>query len=332
MAVLFFQLLPLLTLATGKPVLPRQASDTPQGAHDLIDVRLDAIGNSTVKAYITNNGNEDLRFVKSGSILDNDHPTKKVQVTGQKHNPTFNGAEVTYVNSHLTNDAFVNLPRKQTIESVFDVADSHDLTAGEKYSVVADGSLEYTRASDPKKFIMVPYKSNEISFEAPEAKKGLTSRATLDCSGEYSQKVKAALERAAKMATAGAKDARDGKTGLFKKFFMSDSQADKTEVADRLDAIAKEATSKGTLTYYCQPTGQDSCGGNIAAITYPTENRVVNCQAYYETPAESDQCNYLDQAAISLHEFSHATSVYTILQKRRHHLILFDCFSNPNAK
>ncbi|PLB43252.1 hypothetical protein P170DRAFT_441707 [Aspergillus steynii IBT 23096] len=319
MAVRFFQLFSLLTLAAGKPILfPRQASDAPQvGGNEgqgqgLVDVKLYSLGNSTVRAHVTNVGNEGLRLVRSGSILDGDHPTKKVAVSGDKENPIFNGAEVTYINSHLSPDAFVHLAPNQTIESIFDIANSHDLSPGEKYSAIADGTLEYTRSGNPKKFSVVPYKSNEIRFDAPESiTKDLSTRSTLEsCDGEYSSLVKKALERAAKMATAGANDARNGTSSLFEKFFMSTDESDRKEVAERLDAIAKEATSKGVLTYYCQPSAQDSCGGNIAAVTYPTEDRVVNCQGYYESTEVSDTCNYLDQAAISLHEFSHATSVY----------------------
>lgn len=96
MAIRFFQLFSLLTLAAGKPILfPRQASNAaPQvGSNDeglglgqgqeLVDVKLYSLGNSTVRAHVTNVGNEGLQFVRSGSILDNDHPTKKVVVSGE---------------------------------------------------------------------------------------------------------------------------------------------------------------------------------------------------------------------------------------------------------
>ncbi|KAE8383317.1 Deuterolysin metalloprotease family-domain-containing protein [Aspergillus bertholletiae] len=304
----------LLTLAAGKPILiPRQASGAlPDSARNLIDVQLQSLGNSTIKALITNIADENLRVVKRGGLLDNELPTKKVVVSGSGADPTFTGAQVDYINTHLNDEAFMDLAPKQTIESIFDVADSHDLSPGEKYSAIADGMLEYTKSNNPKKFFVVPYTSNAVAFDAPEdAANRLVTRATLEsCSGEYNQLMQENLAQAAKMAEAAAADARDGSSGLFQKFFKSQDEADKKEVAERLEAIAKEATSKGTLTYYCQPSAQDSCGGNIAAITYPTLNRVVNCQAYYQTQQVVNQCGYLDQAAISLHEFSHATSVY----------------------
>ncbi|KAE8334278.1 Deuterolysin metalloprotease family-domain-containing protein [Aspergillus arachidicola] len=110
------------------------------------------------------------------------------------------------------------------------------------------------------------------------------------------------------MAIAAAQEAREGGERL-KVYFGSDSPEVRKQVADRLDAIADEATSKGTVNYYCQDTKQE-CYGNIAALTFPYENRIINCPPYYETPAVADQCHYLDQAGLSLHEFAHATSVY----------------------
>ncbi|KAE8153546.1 Deuterolysin metalloprotease family-domain-containing protein [Aspergillus avenaceus] len=310
----FVQFFGLLTMAAGKPIfLPRQASGAPQdGARNLIDVQLYSLGNSTVKASIINVGDERLRIVKRGGLLDDGLPTKKVAVSGAGGNPTFTGAEVDYVNTHLSPEAFVHLAPNQTIDSVFDIADSHGLSPGKVYSAIADGMLEYTKSDNPKKFFFVPYKSNAIEFDAPEnADNRLVTRATLTgCTGEYNKLMQDNLARVAEMANKAAADARNGTSAHFKKFFMSDSQADRKEVAERLEAIAKEATTKGTLTYYCQASAQDSCGGNVAAITYPTENRVVNCQGYYDSQQVVNQCGYLDQASISLHEFSHATSVY----------------------
>lgn len=227
-------------------------------------------------------------------------------------NPVFTGAEVTYTKAHLSPEAFMNLAPNQTAELIFDAADSYDLLPRAEYSAIADGMLEYTRFGDNKTFLSAPYRSNVIKIAASKDPGNyLATRATLTtCTDEHTRLMQANLHRTAEMARAAAADARNGNSGLFQKFFMSQSQADRQEVADRLEAIAKEATTQGTLTYYCEASENDSCGGNIAAITYPTENRVVNCPGYYESQQTSNQCGYVDQAGISLHEFSHATSVY----------------------
>ncbi|KAL4810832.1 Deuterolysin metalloprotease family-domain-containing protein [Aspergillus unguis] len=309
--VLFFYLLAgLLTLASGKPILlPRLAQEAAQPSPSF-DVHLEALGNTTVKAHVTNLGADGVRIVQRGGVLDK-APTKKVTVTGGDSDPTFTGVRVEYVLSHLTGDGFVEVSPNQTIASVFDIADFYDLTPGQEYTAISNDHIEYTTLLDEKKFLTYRYKSNNITFTAPtDVKNRLQERSTLECSGEYNDLVQNAISRAAEMATAAAKDARTG-SDLLKKFFKSTDESVINEVAGRLDAIAKEATTTGQLTYYCQPTSEDYCAGNVAAMTYPTLNRVVNCPGYYESTKVSNYCGYLDQAGITLHEYSHATALYS---------------------
>lgn len=79
----FFYLLAGLTLASGKPILlPRLAQEASQDvAEHSFDVTLESLGNSTVKAEVTNTGTEGLRLVQRGGILDQ-FPTRKVNVKG----------------------------------------------------------------------------------------------------------------------------------------------------------------------------------------------------------------------------------------------------------
>ncbi|KAL4973834.1 Deuterolysin metalloprotease family-domain-containing protein [Aspergillus desertorum] len=310
--VLFLHLLAVLTLAAGKPILlPRLAQEASQVvAEHSFEVTLESLGNSTVKAEVTNTGLEGLRLVQRGGILDQ-FPTKKVNVKGGDSDPKFTGVRVEYILSHLTADGFVQLSPNQTVGSVFDIADLYELSPGQEYTAVAKGLLQYTTLANEKKFLTFSYKSNDISFTAPTDTTGrLEDRSTLVCSDEYNQIVQDAISRAAEMATAAAADARTG-SALFQKYFKSTSEDDMQEVAGRLDSIAKEATTTGQLKYYCEPTAEDYCAGNVAAMTYPTLNRVVNCPGYYASTKVSDYCGYLDQAAITLHEYAHADALYS---------------------
>ncbi|KAL5043365.1 Deuterolysin metalloprotease family-domain-containing protein [Aspergillus fruticulosus] len=310
--VLFFHLLAVLTLAAGKPILlPRLVQEASQDvAEHSFDVTLESLGNSTVKAEVTNTGSEGLRLVQRGGILDQ-FPTKKVNVKGGDSDPKFTGVRVEYILSHLAADGFVQLSPNQTVGSVFDIGDLYELSPGQEYTAVAKGLLQYTTLANEKKFLTFSYKSNNISFTAPTGTTSrLEDRSTLVCSDEYNQIVQDAISRAAEMATAAAADARTG-SALFQKYFKSTSQDDMEEVAGRLDAIAEEATTTGQLKYYCEPTTEDYCAGNVAAMTYPTLNRVVNCPGYYASTKVSDYCGYLDQAAITLHEYAHADAVYS---------------------
>ncbi|KAJ0419382.1 Deuterolysin metalloprotease family-domain-containing protein [Aspergillus carlsbadensis] len=312
--VLFFHLLAVLTLVAGKPILiPRlaqQAASLDDVSQTLFDVTLESLGNTTVKAQVTNVATEGFRLVQRGGILDH-VPTKKVIVKGGDTDPVFTGVRVEYILSHLTAEGFVTIAPGQTISSIFDVADLYALTPGTEYTAIADGALEYTTLTDETHFLNVDYLSNSITFTAPESVKSrLEDRSTLVCSDEYNAVVQAAISRAAEMATAAAADARSGTTGLFEKFFKSTAQSDRDEVAGRLDAIALEATTTGKLTYYCEPQDMDYCAANVAAMMYPSLDRVVNCPGYYSSTEVSNYCGYLDQAGITLHEYAHAESLY----------------------
>ncbi|KAL2822649.1 Deuterolysin metalloprotease family-domain-containing protein [Aspergillus granulosus] len=310
--VLFFHLLAVLTLVSGKPILiPRlaQAASQDDTPATLFDVTLESLENTTVKAEITNVGTEGFRLVQRGGILDH-VPTKKVIVKGGDTDPIFTGVRVEYILSHLTAEGFVTISPNQTISSIFDVADLYALTPGQEYTAVADGALEYTTLTNKTKFHNIDYLSNTITFTAPaDVKNRLEDRSTLVCSDEYNQVVQEAIARAAEMATAAAADARAG-SALFEKFFKSTSESDREEVAGRLEAIATEATTTGQLTYYCEPQDMDYCAANVAAMMYPSLDRVVNCPGYYSSTKVSNYCGYLDQAGITLHEYAHAESLY----------------------
>ncbi|OJJ02235.1 hypothetical protein ASPVEDRAFT_663820 [Aspergillus versicolor CBS 583.65] len=309
---LFFYLLAVLTLASGKPILiPRQAGEATQDvAQPSFDVAIETLGNTTVRAEITNLGSEGVRLSQRGGILDH-VPTKKVIVQGGDSDPTFIGAHVEYILAHLTADGFVEVAPNKTVASTFDIADIYDLTPGQEYTAVAKGALEYTTLDNKSKFRTAKYTSNNISFTAPaDLTRRMEQRSVLECSDENKAAVQEAILRAAKMATAAAKDARTG-SSLFEKFFKTTSQSDIEKVAGRFEAIAKEATTTGQLTYYCEPTADDYCSSNVAAMTYPSLNKVVNCPAYYTSTRESNYCGYLDQAAITLHEYSHASALYS---------------------
>ncbi|RDW79328.1 uncharacterized protein DSM5745_06180 [Aspergillus mulundensis] len=312
--MLFVPFLSLLAaLAAGKPLsMPRLARQTSQPS---FDVTLRVLGNTTVKAEVTNVGNEEVRLVRRGGILD-PLPTKKVTVQDSSGSQLdFAGLMIHYVLTHLNDEAFVHLPPNQTVDSVFDVASMYNLAPGAEYTATAKGTLQYTSTTDNKTFQHYHYASNEIFLAVPTNHNNLKARTTVECSkSDYNTKVHAAINRAAKMATAGAADARKGASANFQKFFFTSDQDALDEVAGRLEAIAEETTSTGSLYYYCEPRDQqdsDYCFGNVAAFTEVQSNTVVNCNLYYDTLAESNWCSYLDQGGIVVHEYSHASGVYS---------------------
>ncbi|KAL4903122.1 Deuterolysin metalloprotease family-domain-containing protein [Aspergillus multicolor] len=312
--MLFVSFLPLLAaLAAGKPLsMPRLAR---QAAQPSFDVTLEVLGNTTVRAEVTNAGNEEVRLVRRGGILD-PLPTKKVTVRDSNGSQLdFAGVMIHYVLSHLNGEAFVYLSPNQTVDSTFDVASMYNLSPGEEYTATAKGALEYTSTTNNATFQNYHYASNDITFTVPVNHNTLKARTTVECSNsDYNTKIHAAIERGAKMATAGAADARKGASDNFQKFFFTSDQDALDEVAGRLEAIAAETTSTGSSYYYCEPRDQQDteyCSGNVAAFTVVQDNTIVNCDSYYDILDSSNSCSYLDQGGVVVHEYSHASQVYS---------------------
>lgn len=63
----------------GLAALASLAAAAPSGAPSPLDVKLEKSGNSAIKAVVTNNGKQDLKVFKTGTIFDQ-VPTEKVKV------------------------------------------------------------------------------------------------------------------------------------------------------------------------------------------------------------------------------------------------------------
>lgn len=73
---LFIALAIVVGSAMAAPSLNKTPSPTPDAR---LDVKLEPVGNSEVKAVITNNGKDDIRIFKPGTMLD-ESPIQKVKV------------------------------------------------------------------------------------------------------------------------------------------------------------------------------------------------------------------------------------------------------------
>ncbi|KAL4737181.1 Deuterolysin metalloprotease family-domain-containing protein [Aspergillus similis] len=302
--MLFASLLLLLAaLAAAKPLLmPALAREASLPSFD-------------VTLQVANLGPDEVRLIRRGGILD-PLPTQKVTVQdADGAQLQFSGVHVHYVLTHLNDAAFIKLSPNHTVESVFDIASMYTLSAGQDYTATANGALEYTTLTDTDTFSTYNYRSNQISFTAPSSHNNLKARTTVECSNsDYNTKIHNAIERAAKMAAAGAADARNGASDNFKKFFFTTDQDALDEVAERLEAIATETTTTGSSYYYCEPRDQSDsqyCDGNVAAFTVVQDNTIVTCDLYYDTLEASNSCSYLDQGGIVLHEYTHASQIYS---------------------
>lgn len=143
-----------------------------------LEVTVTSVGNSALKASITNTGSETLKLLKTGSILDNrtieraevfsgckflathrtlgclQHPTDKYGWTADQ--VSFDGIRLAVLQSNLAEGAFQTLKAGETIETEWDPAEVHDLSNGGDLDFLVRGS-----------FLTAASESTEVTGEIP---------------------------------------------------------------------------------------------------------------------------------------------------------------------
>ncbi|KAI3323953.1 neutral protease [Xylariaceae sp. AK1471] len=283
-----------------------------------LDVTIKMVGNSGVKASITNTGSEDLKVFKTGSFLDKT-PTEKVKVSQGKSKVAFNGVRLRIKKSGLKESAFQVIPAGKTVEAEFDVAELHDLSAGGAFDLVSEGALHYAKSGSNIISGVVPYSSNLISatieglaaskvfktFHANAKRQDVQS----DCTGSEQSATVQGIEGCASLATKAASVAGSDDDKLAEYFKNSDSNT-RDYVVNVFNNVAEEcgSTSSGA-PYYCSDV-YDACSDGVIAYTLPSEGYMVNCPIYFsELSAASSTCHDQDQQSTVLHESTHLTSV-----------------------
>ena len=167
----------------------------------------------------------------------------------------------------------------------------------------------------------IPFSLNELSIQVDtkrassvqRAVKPLNRRSKIESCPDIQRPVLIkSLKNATSLANAAADAALAGTSPQFEPRFKSSSKEVRSAVADRLHAIAKEAspTSSGVITYYCNDPYK-YCSPALMAYTLPDQSITVNCDVFYKYPALDDTCFDQDQATTVIHEFTHAPAVYS---------------------
>ncbi|KAJ5543817.1 hypothetical protein N7494_005096 [Penicillium frequentans] len=267
----------------------------------VLDITLSQVGNTQIKAVVKNIGQEEVTFVHLNFFRDIS-PVKKVVVYQNNAEITFEGIKRRIKLQGLTADVLTTLGVGKTIEDVFDIAATTDLSHGGSLTLHSSGSVPLVR--DGVVFGHVPYRSNRLKIEVDADK--------------ASQIIKAipTLERRTQMTCDNLQPqqfaARDGSADKFNEYFKTTNDSVRAVVAARLDAVAREANSTtSATTYYCSDE-YGYCESNVLAYTIPARNAIANCDLYYSyLPELARSCHYQDRATTSLHEFTHAPGFYS---------------------
>ncbi|KAI5924433.1 neutral protease [Camillea tinctor] len=280
-----------------------------------LDVQLEMVGNSQIKATVTNTGAEDLKVLKSGTILDN-APIQKVQVFQGSSKVAFEGIRLRLSTTNLQDDVFQNIPAGESVEVTFDAAELHDLTAGGEFDFVANGVISYASANTTEIVDAVPFSSNTITAKvdaakAVEARMAFISKRTAvqsDCTGTRLTSTRNAVTNCRSFAAAASTAARSN-TAKVQEYFKSTSVG--STVASVFASVASEcgSSSSGVSRTYCSDV-YGACSSNVLAYTLPSASYIVNCPLYFSAlSAVTSTCHGQDQATTTLHEVTHLSQV-----------------------
>ncbi|KAK7705482.1 hypothetical protein SLS57_010016 [Botryosphaeria dothidea] len=283
-----------------------------------LDVKLEMIGNSEVKATVTNKGLSALKLYKTGTILDK-APVEKVEINSAESRVDFDGIRLRVATSNLSEENFQTIPAGESIEVSFDVAEVHDLAAGGSFDILSEGAFPYAEADSLDIAGAAAYITNKITAtvdgtQAAEARERFLAKRSIvqsDCSGSRLTATRTALSNCRTLALAAQSAAASGSASKFQEYYKSTASSTRSTVAAVFGRVATEcgSTSSGVARYYCSDV-YGACDPGVLAYTLPSQSYMVNCPLYFsDLSALSRTCHDQDQATTTLHEMTHLSQI-----------------------
>ncbi|KAI1385582.1 Deuterolysin metalloprotease family-domain-containing protein [Hypoxylon trugodes] len=284
-----------------------------------LDVKLEMVGNTAVKASITNTGAIDVKVFKTGTFLDENTPTEKVEIFQAGNKLQFDGIRLRIMTSGLSEEAFRIIAAGETVEATFDVGQVYDLSAGGKYDVVSKGALSYAEVNTTDLAGVYSIAGSSVTAEvdgvaARDVRRRFHAKridVQQDCTGSKLSSTNTAVNNCRSLASAASTAASSGSSTRFTEFFKTTSSSTRSTVASVFTKVASEcgSTSSGVSDLYCTDV-YSSCSSNVLAYTLPSASFMVNCNLYYTAlPALTSTCYAQDQATTTLHETTHLTQI-----------------------
>jgi deuterolysin len=231
----------------------------------------------------------------------------------------FDGIRLQILTQDLSDESFRVVAAGETVETTFDIALTHDLSAGGPVDIVSNSALPYAELDSTTISGVIPVSSNVISAlvdgsQASEARKAFIEKRTVvqsDCSGSRGTATRTALSNCRSLAAAAQAAAASGSAAKLEEYFKSSSSSVRSTVSGVFSRVASEcgSTTSGVSRYYCSDV-YGACSSNVLAYTLPSQSYMVNCPLYFSgLPALTRTCHAQDQATTTLHEVTHLTQI-----------------------
>ncbi|KAJ0338723.1 hypothetical protein COL922a_005314 [Colletotrichum nupharicola] len=221
----------LATLASAVSVDMAKRDTSP------LDVKLETVGNSGVKAVLTNTGDSALKLFKTGTILDT-APVEKVEVFASGNKVEFDGVRLLMATSGLTEEAFQAIGAGESVEVEFDAAELHDLSTAGEIDIVSSGAFSYAEADSTELAGTIPFSSNSVHTavngeEAAAVRARFLAKRTVvqsDCTGTRRTATVNAISRCRSLAVAASSAAASGPAARMTEYFKSSTLHEMTHL------------------------------------------------------------------------------------------------------
>lgn len=238
------------------------------------------------------------------------------------NNVEFQGLRLRLSTENLTDEDFQKIDAGQSVEVTFHLAETHDLSAGGKYSVSSNGVLSYANEADNTLAGSIAYASNSIEAEvdgavaqavhsAIQARYEKRTHVQTDCTGSRKTGTIDALKNCVSLSNAAAQAALSGPAAKVEEYYKSSSSSTRNTIANVFKKVAQEcgSTSGGASRYYCTDQFQ-GCRSRVLAYTQPSRSLMVYCDLYWDDlPNLTTGCHRQDQSTTTLHEVTHLSEV-----------------------
>ncbi|KAK2735416.1 deuterolysin metalloprotease [Colletotrichum kahawae] len=298
----------LATLASAVSVDMAKRDTSP------LDVKLETVGNSGVKAVLTNTGDSALKLFKTGTILDT-APVEKVEVFASGNKVDFDGVRLLMATSGLTEEAFQIIGAGESVEVEFDAAELHDLSTAGEIDIVSSGAFSYAEADSTELAGTIPFSSNSIHTavngeEAAAVRARFLAKRTVvqsDCTGTRRTATVNAISRCRSLAVAASSAAASGPAARMTEYFKSSTTATRNTVATVFSRIASEcgSTTSGVSRQFCTDV-YPACSNGVIAYTLATWSTALSSFTMTEA---SSTCHAQDRQTTILHEMTHLTQI-----------------------
>lgn len=229
-----FTALALASLASAAAVNSKEAVNP-------LSVNITPLGNTVVKAVITNSGSKGLNVLNKGTILDT-VPVNKFKVTKGSEKADFHGVKLRLATKGFQQADFTTLQPGESTEVTVDLAEIYGLEASGQYDVQAAGRFRYAEVGSTQLVSSIPFSSNHIAMDvdgqvaaqvvkAIDAAVAKRSTITSGCSADQKSTVLEGERRCVSQARAAADAALNGSASKFKEYFKSTASADRKLVS-----------------------------------------------------------------------------------------------------